>query len=69
MPQIIGTPEILICNFEIFKTVIYLQVVALDRKKTKKLLEVDGAAFDGYIYLEEGEQHFWFKRKRVNEFI
>ena len=58
MPQILADIGVLRCKTGLFKTIICLQIVLLNRAETDKLLEIGPQAFSDYLYPEEGRPHF-----------
>ena len=68
-PQVIENTGILRCNINIFKTVICLQVVLLNRSEVEKLKKIGPQAFSEYLYPDnENEPHFLSERQRSEKF-
>lgn len=68
-PQVIGDVGILRCKLGIFKTVICLQIVLLNRTEIEKLLKIGPQRFSGYLYPEEdAKPHFLCERRRSEKF-
>lgn len=69
LPQIIDSTGILRCKLGLFKKVICLQVVLLNRTDLDKLMEIGPRAFDYYLYPENDEKpHFLSERHRSEIF-
>ena len=68
-PQVIENTGILRCNINIFKTVIFLQVVLLNGSEVEKLKKIGPQAFSEYLYPDnENEPHFLSERQRSEKF-
>lgn len=69
MPQIIPDVGILRCKTGMFKTVICLQVVLLNKNDLNKLMEIGPQAFSEYLYPEDGgKAHFLSEIRRSEKF-
>ena len=68
-PQIIEDTGLLRCKLGLFKTVICLQVVLLNRAELDKRMEIGPQAFSDYLYPEDGgKAHFLSERHRSEKF-
>ena len=69
MPQVIPNVGILRCKIGMFKTVVCLQTVLLNKNDLNKLMEIGPQAFSNYLYPENDEkQHFLSERHRSGNF-
>lgn len=69
MPQVISNAGILRCKMGMFKTVVCLQTVLLNKNDLDKLMEIGPQAFSDYLYPETDEkQHFLSERHRSGKF-
>ncbi len=69
MPQIIPDVGVLRCKTGLFKTVICLQTVLLNKADLDQLSKIGSQAFSEYLYPEhEGKPHFLSERHRSEKF-
>ncbi len=69
LPQIIPDTGILRCKMGMFKTVICVQTVLLNKNDLNKLMEIGPEAFSYYLYPENGGKfHFLSERHRSEKF-
>ena len=69
MPQVIQNVGMLRCKMGMFKTVICLQTVLLNKNDLSKLMEIGPQAFSEYLYPENDEkQHYISERRRSEKF-
>ena len=69
LPEIISDPEILYCKTGMFKTVVFLQAVLLNKNELNYLMEIGPQAFSNYLYPEgNGKKHFLSERHRSEKF-
>lgn len=68
-PQIIEDPGILRCKLGLFRTVVCLQAVLINRAEIEKLLKIGPEAFSYYLYpADESKPHFLCERRRTEKF-
>lgn len=68
-PQMIEDTGLLRCKLGLFKTVICLLVVLINKAEKEKLLADGSEAFSNYLFPEEEEQcHFFSERTRTDKF-
>ena len=69
MPQIIPNAGILNCKTGVFKSVVCLQTVLLNKNELNKLMEIGPQAFSEYLYPEDGgKSHFLSEKHRSENF-
>lgn len=69
MPQIIPNIGMLRCKMGLFKTVVCLQTVLLNKNDLNKLMKIGPQAFSEYLYPENDEkQRFLSERHRSDHF-
>ena len=69
MPQIIPNLGMLRCKMGLFKTVVCLQTVLLNKNDLNKLMKIGPQAFSEYLYPENDEkQRFLSERHRSDHF-
>ncbi len=67
-PQIIENTGILRCKLSMFKTVVCLMVILINRAEMETLLKIGPDEFREYLFPDEGDYHFLCQRKRTDSF-
>lgn len=69
LPQVIENTNVLRCPMGLFKTVVCLQVVLLNKDDLNKLIEIGPQLFSEYLYPENGDKpHYLSERHRSEKF-
>lgn len=69
LPQVIENADVVRCKMSMFKTIVCLQVVLLNKEELSNLMKIGPHAFSEYLYPENGSaRHFLSQRHRTAKF-